>query len=56
VTALLDALGKRTVDRDDLLEETGMTIPDYNNAWRRIGRLVRQLPAELRDQALAALA
>ena len=56
VMALLDALAKRTVDRDDLLDETGMTVVEYNNAWRRIGSVVRQLPARLRDQALAALA
>lgn len=56
VTSLLDALSKRVLDRDDLLEETGMTIPEYNNAWRRLGRLVRELPAQLHHDALAALA
>jgi hypothetical protein len=56
VLAMLDALTKRLVDRDDITEETGMTIPEYNNAWRRIGRLVGELPAQLRDQALVALA
>lgn len=56
VSTLLDALSKRVIDRDDLLEETGMTIPEYNNAWRRLGRMVRELPAHLRDDALAALA
>lgn len=55
-TALLDALTKRVVDREDLLEETGMTLTELNNAWRRVGRLVRELPAQLRDHALAALA
>ena len=56
VTSLIDALARRVVDRDDLLEETGMTLHEYNNAWRRLGRLVRELSAHLRDQALAALA
>ena len=56
VTSLLDVLSKRVVDRDDLIEETGMTIPEHNNAWRRLGRIVRELPAHLRDDALAALA
>lgn len=56
VLAVLDALAQRLVDRDDITEETGMTIPEYNNAWRRLGRLVGELPAHLRDQALVALA
>lgn len=56
VTWILDALSKRLVDRNDVIEETGMTIPEYNNAWRRLGRMVRELPAQLRDHALAALA
>jgi hypothetical protein len=56
VTSLLDVLVRRVVDRDDVLEETGMTIVEYNNAWRRLGRLANQLPAQLRDHALAALA
>jgi len=56
VRSLLDALSKRVIDRDDLLEETGMTIPEYNRAWRRLGRIARELPAHLRDDALAALA
>jgi len=56
VTAILDALAKRLVDRDDIIEETGMNIPEFNNAWRRLGRIVRELPAQLRDHALAALA
>jgi hypothetical protein len=56
VTSILDALAKRLVDRNDVIEETGMTIPEYNNAWRRLGRMMRELPAQLRDHALAALA
>ena len=56
VTSMLDALAKRLVDRDDILEETGMTIPEFNNAWRRLGRIVRELPAQLRDDVMAALA
>lgn len=56
VTSLLDVLVRRVVDRNDVLEETGMTIVEYNNAWRRLGRLANQLPAQLRDHALAALA
>lgn len=56
VMSLLDALSRRVVDRHDLLEETGMTIVEYNNAWRRLARLAHELPAQLRDDALAALA
>lgn len=56
VTSIIDALEKRIVDRDDIVEETGMTVPEYNNAWRRLGRIVRELPVQLRDQVLAALA
>ena len=56
VTALLDALARRVVDRHDLLEETGMTVVEYNNAWRRLARLADELPAQLRDDAVAALA
>ncbi len=55
VSALLDALAKRMVDRNDVLEVTGMNAPELNNSWRRLGRMVRELPAQLRDQALAAL-
>ncbi|MGE0402459.1 MAG: hypothetical protein AB7T06_37500 [Kofleriaceae bacterium] len=55
VSALLDALAKRIVDRNDVLEETGMNAPELNNSWRRLGRMVRELPAQLRDDALAAL-
>jgi hypothetical protein len=56
VTSLLDALAKRIVDRNDLLEDTGLRLPELNNAWRRLGRMVRELPANLRDHALATLA
>lgn len=55
VLSLLAALAKRIVDRNDLLEDTGMTVHELTNAWRRLGRIVRELPAQLRDQALAAL-
>lgn len=55
VLSLLAALAKRIVDRNDVLEETGMNVPELNNAWRRLGRIVRELPAQLRDQALAVL-
>lgn len=55
VLSLLAALAKRLVERGDLLEETGMNLHELNKAWRRLGRMVRELPANLRDQALAAL-
>jgi hypothetical protein len=56
VSSLLDALGRGVVDRDEVLEETGMTITEHNNAWRRLGRLTRELPIQLRDHVLVALA
>lgn len=55
VLSLLAALAKRVVERNDLLEETGLNLADLNRAWRRLGRMVRELPAHLRDQALGAL-
>jgi hypothetical protein len=55
VLSLLAALAKRVVDRNDVLEETGMNLHELNKAWRRLGRMVRELPANLRDRALAAL-
>ena len=55
VLSLLAALAKRVVERNALLEETGMSLHELNKAWRRLGRMVRELPAHLRDQALAAL-
>jgi hypothetical protein len=55
VLSLLASLAKRVVERADVLEETGMTLHELNKAWRRLGRMVRELPANLRDQALAAL-
>ncbi|MFT3700188.1 MAG: hypothetical protein QM831_43985 [Kofleriaceae bacterium] len=52
---LLDKLAQRVVARDELLSGTEMSVADFNNIWRRLGRLVQQLPAHERDLALAAL-
>jgi hypothetical protein len=47
VTSFLDVLVKRIVDRNDVLEDTGMTNVEYNNAWRRLDPLANQLPVQL---------
>lgn len=42
-------------ERDDVLRESGMSEREYKNARERLGRLVQDLPAKLRDAAIAAL-
>ena len=51
VTKLIEALANRITDRDELIRVTGMNLSKYTNAWRRLGRLVNQLPVQLRDEA-----
>ncbi len=56
VLALLDAYGQGAVERRDVLRVTDLTRTTYHNAMRRMLRLVEQLPAELRNNAIDAMA
>lgn len=55
VLELLELYMDGVTERDDVLRESGMSEREYKNARERLGRLVQDLPAKLRDAALAAL-
>lgn len=55
VLVLLESYLQGITDRDEVLRETGMSEATYHNARRRLGRLVQDMPAKLRDAALDAL-
>ncbi|MFT3697704.1 MAG: hypothetical protein QM831_31485 [Kofleriaceae bacterium] len=54
VMQLLALYVQGVTDRDEAIHE-GMTKTSYHNARRCLGRLVLNLPAKLRDSALAAI-
>lgn len=56
VVQILDAFGKSKVERCDVMRVTGLSQPAYHNARRRLLALVGQLPNELRDEAIHAMA
>jgi hypothetical protein len=56
VLALLGAFGQGAIERRDVLRVTELTRSTYHNAMKRLLRLVEQLPAELRNSAIAAMA
>jgi hypothetical protein len=56
VLALLGAFGQGAIERRDVLRVTELTRTTYHNAMKRLFRLVGQLPAELRNSAIAAMA
>jgi hypothetical protein len=56
VVQILEAFGNGKVERCDVMRATGLSQPAYHNARRRLLRLVGQLPQELRDEAIHAMA
>ena len=55
VLTLLDAYEDEVCDRAEIIAERRMSESEYDNARRRLVRLVEQLPAGLRRQARAAI-
>jgi hypothetical protein len=55
VLAMLDAYYAEVTDRREVMAWTGLTLPEFVNARRRLDRLIAGLPDELRRAALAAM-
>ncbi len=56
VTKILDCFGEGVLDRRDIVRTTGMPAPTYDSARRRLLALVENLPQDLRDEAIRAMA
>lgn len=56
VIQILDCFAVDQVDRRDIMRATGMDRVAYHNARRRLVRLVEDLPNDLRERALRAMA
>jgi hypothetical protein len=56
VNQILDCFAVDRVDRRDIMRATGMDRVTYHNARRRLVRLVEDLPNDLRERALRAMA
>lgn len=55
VLSILDAYHAEESDRRAVMARTGLLVPEYVNARRRLDRLLAGLPDELRSAALAAM-
>jgi hypothetical protein len=55
VLSMLDAYHAEVTDRREVMAQTGLTLPEFVNARRRLDRLIAALPDELRRAALAAM-
>lgn len=56
VTKILDCFGNGLTDRRDIVRATGMPAPTYDSARRRLLGFVDQLPQNVRDEAIRAMA
>jgi len=56
VIQILDCFAVDQVDRREIMRATGMDRVTYHNARRRMVRLVEELPNDLRERALRAMA
>jgi hypothetical protein len=56
VIKILDCFGDGVIDRRDIIRATGMPAPTYDSARRRLLALVENLPQDLRDEAIRAMA
>lgn len=56
VVQILDCFANDQIDRRDIMRETGLERLAYHNARRRLVRLVENLPNDLREQAIHAMA
>jgi hypothetical protein len=56
VLMLLDAYGEGAIDCRDVTRVTGMSAGEYDNARRRLMRLVPKLPEDIREMVALALA
>lgn len=56
VLTLLDAYGEGAIECRDVMRMTGMSRSEYDNARRRLMRLVPKLPEDIREMAALALA
>jgi hypothetical protein len=56
VVQILDCFANDQIDRRDIMRATGLDRLAYHNARRRLVRLVENLPNDLREQAIRAMA
>ncbi|RYG75660.1 hypothetical protein EON77_10950 [bacterium] len=56
VIQILDCFANDQIDRRDIMRATGLDRLAYHNARRRLVRLVENLPNDLREQAIRAMA
>ena len=56
VVQILDCFASDQIERRDIMRVTGLDRLAYHNARRRLVRLVEQLPNELRERAIRAMA
>ena len=53
--AIIDAWGEGLMERNDVMERTGLTALEYKAARERVAHLVRRLPESLRDEVKSLL-
>jgi hypothetical protein len=56
VVQILECFANDQIERRDIMRVTGLDRLDYHNARRRLVRLVEQLPNDLRERAIRAMA
>jgi hypothetical protein len=56
VVQILDCFANDQIDRRDIMRATGLDRLAYHNARRRLVRLVENLPNDLRERAIRAMA
>jgi len=56
VVQILDCFASDQIERRDIMRVTGLDRLAYHNARRRLVRLVEQLPNDLRERAIRAMA
>lgn len=56
VVQILDCFANDQIERRDIMRATGLDRLAYHNARRRLVRLVENLPNDLREQAIRAMA
>jgi hypothetical protein len=56
VTKILDCFGQGLLERRDIVRATGMPASTYDSARRRLLALAENLPQDLRDEAIRAMA
>jgi hypothetical protein len=55
VLAILSAYGDGVTERQEVMERLGWELPRFVNARRRLDRLIRELPANVREAAVDSM-